>query len=348
MRAKVIGTGHFVPELKIQNTDFEKFLDTSDEWIKERTCMEERRIAVSETALSMGAEAAERAIDMAGIDVAAIDIIICTTATGDNVYPNMSCLIQAELGNHTAMCFDLNAACSGFLFGASAAQAYISSGMAKTVLVVSTEIVSKTVDYTDRGSCILFGDGAAAVLFTASAEEGIVDGIFRSDGNRGGCITMKAAPVENHWTCSDGNNCCHENEKNPGFYNNQKSEENPKSEPYKEYMYMDGKAVYSFATRTVPEIVGELLDKNGETAENIDWFVFHQANGRMLEVIARKIGVSVSKVPMNLQKYGNTSSASIPLLLDEMVRDGRIQPGQKIILSGFGAGLTWGALLLEW
>lgn len=321
MRAKIIGTGHAVPELIIHNKDFEQFLDTSDEWIKERTCMEERRIAVSETTLSLGTEAAREALEMAGTNVADIDIILCTTATPDSVYPNMACLIQSQLGNRSAMCYDINAACSGFLYGASTAQAFIGAGMAKNVMVVSTEITSKTVDYTDRGTCCLFGDGAAAVIFTASEEGGIIESVFHSDGSRGECITLEAEPVENHWK---------------------------EAERARNYMHMEGRAVYAFATRTVPETVHQVLEKSGEKIENVDWFIFHQANGRMLEVIAKKLGVSMEKVPMNLQSYGNTSSASIPILLDEMVRDGRIKPGDKILMSGFGAGLTWGALLMEW
>lgn len=341
MNAKIIGTGHAVPGLVIDNQEFEKFLDTSDEWIRERTCMEKRHIALNETALSLGTEAAMNALNMAGIEAGEIDILLCTTSTPDYVYPNMACLIQSEIGNSRAMCYDINAACSGFLYAASTAQAFIASGMAETVMVVSTEIESKTLDYADRGSCVLFGDGAAAVIFKASETGGILHTVFGADGSRGGCITMQAEPVKNHWTESMANSKTAGRE--CGFATgNEKKPEIPA------HMQMDGKAVYSFATRTVPEVIHELLDKSGENIEGIDWFVLHQANGRMLEMIARKLGVSIEKVPMNLQKYGNTSSASIPLLLDEMVRDGKIKTGDKLVLSGFGAGLTWGALLMEW
>lgn len=388
MRAKIIGTGHSVPELTIHNKEFERFLETTDQWIEERTCMKERHIAVTETALSLGTEAARKALEAAGILSSEIDIILCTTATPDNVYPNMACLIQANIDNHTAMCYDINAACSGFLYAASTAQAFIASGMAKTVMVVSAEITSKTVDYSDRSSCILFGDGAAAVIFTASETSGIVDSVFHSDGSRGGCITMKAAPVANYWhgpekqmlcgsdsgaeenkatgnsysvsdtvcgekACAASKGICRENpcsaseeicRENPCGAGETRCGENPAGK----YMYMEGRAVYSFATRTVPETVRELLKRSELSANDIDWFVFHQANGRMLEVIAKKLGVPLNKVPMNIEKYGNTSSATIPILLDEMVRDGRIKTGDKIVMSGFGAGLTWGALLLEW
>ncbi len=321
MKAKIIGTGHAVPKQVISNQDFEKFIETSDEWIKERTGMDKRHIITDETTLDLGNEAADKALEMAGIPASDIEILIVTTATGDTVYPNMACQIQAHIDNHTAMCYDLNAACSGFLYAATTAQAFIKSGMAKTIMVVATEMVSKTVDYTDRSSCILFGDGAAAVIFQASEESGIVDAIFHADGAKGGCIHMKDRQRDNYW---------HKDEEAPDF------------------MYMEGKPVYAFATRTVPEAIHELLDKTQTAIDDVDWFVLHQANGKMLQMIARKLGVSEDKVPMNLNKYGNTSSATIPILLDELVREGKIKAGDKIVMSGFGAGLTWGALLLEW
>lgn len=323
MRAKIIGTGSCVPKLKIENKAFEEFLDTSDEWIKERTGINSRHVATEETVLSLGATAAKNALEMARIDSSSLEIIICTTATPDNIYPNMACLIQAELGNKTAICYDINAACSGFLYGAMMAKAYIESGMAKTVMVVSSEITTKTLDYSDRGSCILFGDGAGAVIFTEDLENGIISTIGGSDGSRGECITLKNNDVQNHWKVL---------------------EENDKQE----YMQMEGRAVYSFATRTVPEIVEQVIRKADYTIEEIDWFLFHQANGRMLEVIAKKLGVSLDKVPMNVGSYGNTSSASLPILLDELVREGKIRTGDKLVMSGFGAGLTWGALILTW
>lgn len=323
MKAKIIGTGSSVPKLKIDNKAFEDFLDTSDEWIKERTGISERHVATEETVLSLGADAAKRALLMAELDGSELEIIICTTATPDFIYPNMACLIQSELGNNTAMCYDINAACSGFLYGAMMAKAYIESGMAKTVMVVSSEITTKTLDYTDRGSCILFGDGAGAVIFGADSERGIISSVGGSDGSRGGCITLKAGEVKNHWT-----------------------DDKESVEP--DLMHMEGRAVYSFATRMVPEIVEQVINKANYTTEEIDWFLFHQANGRMLEVIARKLGVSLEKVPINVGSYGNTSSASLPILLDELVRAGKIKTGDRMVMSGFGAGLTWGALLLTW
>lgn len=346
MRAKIIGTGRAVPELIVHNKDFEKFLDTTDEWIEERTCMKQRYIAILETALSLGTEAAKKAIEAAGISPSEIDILLCSTATPDTVYPNLACLIQAEIGNNTAMCFDLNAACTGFLYAASTAHAYISSGMAKTVLVVSSEVTTKTLDYTDRSSCVLFGDGAAAAVFTTSKDKGIKETVLHSDGRKADSIFMESAPITNYW-CEFAKN---ERKVTDNASEEQRSIEvgTEKNAGTRTYMSMDGKAVYSFATRTVPESVKDLLEKADTSINDIEWFVFHQANGRMLEVIAKKLGIPMEKVPINVENYGNTSSASIPILLDEMVRDGRIKSGDKIVLSGFGAGLTWGALLIEW
>ncbi len=346
MRARIIGTGRAVPSLVVHNRDFEKFLETTDEWISERTGMKERHIAVSETALSLGVEAARKAIAASEILPEEIDIILCSTATPDTVYPNMACQIQKQLGNTSAMCCDINAACTGFIYASAMAQAFISSGMAAKVLVVASELTSKNLDYTDRSSCVLFGDGAAAAIFSASETAGIIESVLHSDGRKSDSIVMKGRPVANYWTKkavseektaegeADGKDCigCDED----------------KGNCQKDFLAMDGKSVYAFATRTVPESVSKLLDKSGLSVESIDWFVFHQANGRMLEVIAKKLGIPMEKVPINVGSYGNTSSASIPILIDEMARDGRLKAGDKIVMSGFGAGLTWGALLMEW
>lgn len=319
MTTKIIGTGRCIPDRIVTNDDLSTIVDTNDEWIKSRTGIRERRIAETESTVSMAVCAAKNAIADAGIDENEIDLIIVATSTPDEVFPNTACRVQSSIANKHAMCFDLNAACSGFLYALTTAHAYIKAGMIKTALLVGSECISKLIDWKDRSTCVLFGDGAGAVVVTAS-EEGLFHCICNSDGTKADVIKCDAIRFEN-FIC--------------------KKEWNP-------YMFMDGQEVFKFAVKTVPSCISNLLDDTGIKVEEITYFLLHQANERIISSVAKRLNVSIDKFPMNMGLYGNTSAASLPILLDEWNRSGNIKQGDKIILSGFGAGLTWGAALLTW
>ena len=328
MTGVICGTGACVPEKVLDNHKIAEFVDTSDQWIRERTGVLRRHVAEKETAVSMGTEAARQAIEESGISSGEVDLIIAATSTPDQIFPCTACEIQKELGLYQAVGFDLNAACSGFLFAYQTAQAYISSGIYKNILVVGSERLSRIVDWTDRGSCILFGDGAGAVMLCAREGKSYVS-FARSDGKGGEALTCPA--VEND-------------------LNTEPQTETSRNITWKSqrYLSMDGREVFQFAVRSVPEAICQVLEKNHLKTEDIDWFVLHQANRRIVEAAARRMGMGIERFPMNLQEYGNTSSASIPILLHEMNRSGKLKKGQKIVLAGFGAGLSWGASVLEW
>lgn len=312
MTGVICGTGACVPERILDNHEIAGFVDTSDQWIRERTGVVSRRIAMEETTVSMAAEAGRQALQEAGIAPKELDMIIMATSTPDQIFPCGACGVQKELEAENAVCFDLNAACSGFLFAYQAAQAYISSGIYKNILVVGSERLSRIVDWTDRGTCILFGDGAGAALI--QSREGRTYLPFAGSKGEGGEAL----------TC-------------PGT-----------AQKEKKYISMNGREVFQFAVRQVPEAVCQVLKKNDLNTEEIHWFILHQANQRIVEAAARRLRAGIEKFPMNLQKYGNTSSASIPILLNELNRNGSLKKGQKIVLAGFGAGLSWGASVLEW
>lgn len=328
MTGVICGTGACVPEKVLDNHKIAEFVDTSDQWIRERTGVLRRHIAEKETTVSMGAEAARQAIAEAGISFDEVELIIAATSTPDQIFPCTACEIQKELELYQAAGFDLNAACSGFLFAYQTAQAYISSGIYKNILVVGSERLSRIVDWTDRGTCILFGDGAGAVMLCAREGENYVS-FARSDGKGGEALTCPA--VEN-------------------ALNTETQTETTENITLKsqQYLFMDGREVFQFAVRSVPEAIRRVLEKNHLKTEEIDWFVLHQANRRIVEAAARRLGIGIERFPMNLQEYGNTSSASIPILLHEMNRSGKLKKGQKLVLAGFGAGLSWGASVLEW
>ena len=308
------GTGACVPKRVMDNDEIAGFVETSDEWIRERTGVERRHIAEEETTVSMAVEAGRQAVEEAGISPEEIDMILVATGSADRVFPCTACQVQEILGAVRAVGFDLNAACSGFLFAYNTAQAYISSGICRTI---------RLVDWTDRGTCILFGDGAGAVLLKAEAGRSYRP-VAHSDGKGGPALT------------------------GPGAMNRVRSIDRDCEEPKTEYITMNGKDVFQFAVRKVPQVIQEVLKENELSIENIDWFVLHQANARIVDAVARRLGLDIEKFPMNLQDYGNTSSASIPILLNELNRKGVLKKGQKIILAGFGAGLSWGASALEW
>ena len=319
MKGIICGTGSYLPSCILDNYDIAKMVETSDEWIQERTGIKRRRIVDKETTVSMAAEAGKRALNDAGMEATDIDMILVSTVSSNIILPCAACEVQRILGADRAVCFDLNAACSGFLFAYNTAMAYIASGIYKNILVIGSESLSNLTDWTDRGTCILFGDGAGAVVLRAEEGEGYQN-IARSDGERGKALTCMSRCVKN-W------------------------EEISKKETY---LQMDGRAVFQFAVKQVPQAIEQVLAANDLNIEAINYFILHQANKRIVESAAKRLKAPIEKFPMNLQEYGNTSSATIPILLDEMRKDGRLRPGQKIVMAGFGAGLSWGAVVLDW
>ena len=320
MTTKIIGTGSYVPAQIVTNDDLSKIVETNDQWIRSRTGIGERRIATDDSTSDMAAKAAKKAIEQAGIDPAQIDLIILGTSSPDYCFPNGACEIQAKVGAVNAACFDISSACTGFVFALSTAHAYISSGLYKTALVVGADLLSKLVDWTDRSTCVLFGDGAGAAVVTA-AESGIIGLNMYSNGAKGGVLTCGSR--------STGN-----------FLLGKK--------PELGYMTMDGQEVFKFAVKQVPECIKEVLEETGNTADDIDLFVIHQANIRIIESVSKRLKVPMEKFPTNLENCGNISAGSVPVLLDQVNRSGKIRQGDKIVLAGFGAGLTWGASVLTW
>lgn len=328
MIGKIIGTGSYIPEKVLDNHDLAKMVETSDEWIRERTGVARRHVVEEETTVSMAAEAAKRAMEDGKIRPEEIDLIILATISSNLITPSAACAVQKEIGAVNATCFDLSAACTGFVFGYQTAQAYIASGMCKTALVIGSEALSNLTDWTDRTTCILFGDGAGAAVLQAQEGSGYPS-VTHSDGAKGDALLC-------------------ESRHSHVFERALLSGEIPQDVKKATYLSMDGREVFQFAVRKVPEVIQELLEKAGLTESEIDWFALHQANRRIVEAVAKRLKSPIEKFPMNMKEYGNTSGASIPILLDEMNRKHMLQRGQKIILAGFGAGLSWGAVLLEW
>lgn len=319
MVGKIYGTGSYVPEHVMDNDDLAKIVDTNDEWIRERTGIGRRHVIEEETTSYMAGQAAARAVEQSGVDPAEIDLILVATSSSEVIYPCAACEVQKAVGAVHAAGYDLNAACTGFVLAFNTAQAYISAGLYRTILVVGAESMSNMVDWTDRSTCILFGDGAGAVILRA--EEGNpVYMAAHSDGVKGEALTQLSRHRRG-WE---------------------------KEEEKESYIHMDGQAVFKFAVRKVPEIIEEVLGQTDVKLEEIDYFILHQANRRIIEAVAKRLKTDISKFPMNLEEYANTSAATVPILLDEMNRRGMFRRGQKIILSGFGAGLTWAACLFEW
>lgn len=320
MTGKILGTGSYVPGRTVENNDLAKLVDTNDAWIRERTGIERRHVTEEETTSAMASRAARKALENGGISPEEIDLILVATSTPDIIFPCVACRVQKEIDAVNAVCFDLNAACSGFLFAYQTAQAYIQAGIYKKVLLIGADSMSQMVDWSDRGTCILFGDGAGAAVLSAE-ETGLSIHAAHSDGARGDVLT--------------------------GMSRHRKDWQQPEK-IQESFIHMDGQSVFKFAVRSVPEIVEELLEKAGINREEIDYFFLHQANRRIIEAAAKRIRVDISRFPMNLQEYGNTSAASIPILLDEWNRKGCLKRGNKLILAGFGAGLSWAGSLLEW
>ena len=320
MTTKIIGTGSYLPENIVTNDDLAQVVETSDEWIRTRTGICQRRIAVEETTAQLAAKAAMRAVEEAGIDPADLDIILVGTSSPEQCFPSTACEVQALIGAPGAVAFDLSAACSGFVFALNTVHAFFKAGIYKTGLIIGVDIVSKLVDWSDRSTCVLFGDAAGAAVVTA-AETGVIDMMMRSDGTKGHVLACTART-------------------NGSFLS--------KTEPQLGYVSMDGQEVFKFAVKKVPESIREVLEGSGVTLDEVKYFVFHQANYRMFEAIAKRLQVPIEKIPSNIDRVGNTSAATIPVMLDELNKEGKINRGDKIILAGFGGGLTWGATLLEW
>lgn len=321
----IIGTGSFLPDDVVTNADLEKIVDTSDEWIRERTGIQERRIAPEGmTTSQMSTEAAKRALTAAGLTADDIDLIIVATLTPDMTVPSTACLVQANLKADRAAAFDLSAGCSGFVYGAITAAGYISMGMYKHVLVIGAEVMSRVVNWKDRNTCVLFGDGAgAAVISTVPEGYGILGMDMGADGRGGPSLMIPAsgyARIPDQKAIDEGLT----------------------------FVHMDGKEVYKFAVKAMGKTVINALDMAGMDVSDLDFFIPHQANIRIIESSAHRLKLPEDKVFVNLPKYGNTSAASIPIALDEAVRGNLVKRGENVALSGFGAGLTWAGLVMKW
>lgn len=318
MYARIVGVGSFLPGAPVSNEDLVKRgVDTSDEWIVTRTGIRTRHIAAEGVKSSdLGYEASRIALADAGIEAAELDLIIVATSTPDFIFPSTACLLQTKLGNQGAMAFDVQAVCSGFVYALTVAEKFIRSGSHKKVLVVGAEVFSRILDWNDRATCVLFGDGAGAVVLEASEKPGILATAAHADGAHHGILSVP------------GNVCGGKVIGDP-------------------FLRMDGQAVFKFAVRVLSEVAKECCAAADVASESIDWLIPHQANIRIIESTGKKLGVNMSKVVVTVDKHGNTSAASVPLALDAALRDGRIQRGQKILLEGVGGGFTWGAALLE-
>lgn len=322
MTTKIIGTGSALPETVVTNNDLAQIMDTSDEWIVSRTGIRERRLVTKETTASMSIEAAKRAMEDAGITEKELDLIIVGTITGDHITPAAACEVQAGLGADNAVAFDINAACSGFMFALHTAHLYLQSGMYRTALVIGAETLSKIMDWNDRSTCVLFGDGAGAAIVR---REDNGTGLLAFDQGSDGASGMVLA--------------CRNRE------NNNPLVQNP---IITDYVHMDGQAVYKFAVSTVPASIKKVVEQAGLEMEEIDYFVLHQANIRIIQSVAKRLRASEEKFPISLDHCGNISAGSVPILLDEIHRKGLLKKGNKIVLSGFGGGLTWGSAVVEW
>jgi 3-oxoacyl-[acyl-carrier-protein] synthase-3 len=320
----IIGTGSYVPDKVLTNQDLEKIVDTSDEWIFSRTGMRERHIAAPEQATSdLGTEAAKKALADAGVDAEEIDLIIVATLSPDMFFPSTACFVQEKIGAKNAYCYDLGAACSGFLYALETARAQIACGAVETALVIGSEKMSTFIDWEDRSTCILFGDGAGAAVLRASGEgRGVMEAVMGSDGSLAHLLSTPGGGSRNPMT--------HE-------MLNQKMQ----------YLQMQGREVFKHAVKRMTESVLATLEKNGVTSDEIKCFIPHQANVRIIDAISRKLGVA-DRMYANVDKYANTSSAALAIALDEAVKDGTIQKGDLVVLTVFGGGFTWGASILEW
>ena len=325
INSQLIGTGACLPDFVLTNAMLEHMVDTNAEWIVQRTGVRDRRLAKNMHTWALALGAAQDALADAKIDAGELDLILVSTCTPDTNTPNTAAILQDKLGAGAIGAFDINNACTGFVSATDIADCYIKSGKARTVLVVSAETLSRIVDYTDRGTCILFGDGAAAAVYRATEDDnlGIQSTFIAADGSGAEYLRMEALPVEDPFA------------------------EERTVDPKARFLKMQGAAVVRFTARAVPQAFGPLLQLSGITADEIDWVVPHQANLRILDVIARRYHLPKEKVYVNMDRFGNTSSASVPICLNEMRRNGLLREGQTIVCTGFGGGLTYGAFVLK-
>lgn len=318
--SRIQGTGSYLPEKVLTNQDLEAMVDTTDQWIKERTGIEKRHIAAEgETTADLGVFAARRAMQMAAKTPEDIDLIIVATTTPDKVFPSTACLIQKRLDIHGCPAFDVQAVCTGFVYALSIADNFIRSGAAKTALVIGAETLSRIVDWTDRSTCVLFADGAGAVVLEASQEPGILSTHLHADGSYEHLLHVPRGISEGYELLKQG----------------------------EAYIYMKGNEVFKMAVNTLGRIADETLEANNYDKSDIDWLVPHQANTRIIQATARKLKLPMDRVVVTVDQHGNTSAASVPLALDTAVRDGRIKRGESVILEAFGGGFTWGSALLK-
>ncbi len=319
--SRIAGTGSYLPEKVLTNQDLEKMVDTSDEWIQSRTGIRERHIAAEgETTSDLGYHAALRALEAAGIEASQLDMIVVGTTTPDLIFPSTACLIQAKLGVSGCPAFDVNAACSGFVFALSVADKFIRSGDARHVLVIGAETLTRIVDWKDRTTCVLFGDGAGAVVLKADDATGILSTHLHSDGSKKELLWN---PVGVSVGFGSGENAC-------GAIN------------------MKGNDVFKYAVKALDSVVDETLEANGLTKADLDWLIPHQANLRIIEATAKRLEMSMEQVVVTVDQHGNTSSASVPMALDHAIRSGRVQRDQLLLLEAFGGGFTWGSALLRY
>ncbi len=328
----ILGVGTYTPELTVTNAMYEKFLDTSDEWIKTRTGIEERRMSPDTPNYMMAAKAAEAAIADAGITAKDIDLILLSTCSPDFFYPSMSCMVQKTIGAEPCACMDINAACSGFIYALDIARAYLETDMYKRILIVSSERLSPMLDFNDRGSCILFGDGAGAAV-VEKKENSYYYSHAGADGDM-----LESLYCKVNYDVSN----------NPFFKGYKGIEDKIDTHEKERYLQMDGKAVYKFAVDAMATSAASVCEKAGITIDDVDLIVPHQANMRIIQSAVKKMGADSEKVFINLQKHGNTSSACIPTCLAELKAGGRLKRGMKLCLVGFGAGLTYGGCLFEY
>lgn len=316
--SKIIGTGSYLPTRVLTNFDLERLVDTSHEWIVTRSGIVERHFAAEgEQASDMALHASQRALEAAGISVDEIDLVIVATTTPDHILPSTACILQNKLGIRNGAAFDVQAVCSGFIYALNTADLYIRGGQARNALVVGTEVLSRLLNWEDRTTCVLFGDGAGAVILQRSDVPGILSARLHADGSHCNKLTADGGIRDGAVFGSP-------------------------------YIKMDGQAVFKFAVNVLSEVVEEVLVENKMKCTDINWLIPHQANIRIMEATAKKLGLSMDQVVVTVAHHGNTSAASIPLALDTAVRDGRIQPGQHLLLEAVGGGFTWGAVLLRW
>ena len=316
--SRIIGTGSYLPVKILTNADLAGTVDTSDEWILQRTGIRERHIAAdNENASDLALQASRRALEMAGIAADQLDLIIVATTTPDMVFPSTACILQSKLGVKNMPAFDVQAVCSGFVYALNTADLYIKSGQYEHILVVGAEVYSRILDWSDRGTCVLFGDGAGAVVLKRSDTPGILASRLHADGSHADILSV------------------------PGQVCGGAVSGRP-------LLQMDGGAVFRFAVKVLEEVALETLEAAGLQKTDIDWLIPHQANIRIIQATAKKLGMTMERVITTVDRHANTSAASVPLALDEAVRDGRIKPGDLLLLSGFGAGMTWASVVLRW